>query len=150
MSLDFGKCFKVAMIPIAILVAIGIFQNVVGLIPFVNLILCFIGPLLALVSLAVLAWSGYKAVKEAGMDLVGGAVTGAVAGAVSSLVNAIIGFVLGLVGVGAGLATGGNDTVGAAIGVGFGIVGIIIAPIIGAMVGAVLGAIGAFVAGMKK
>jgi hypothetical protein len=150
MGIDIQKSLKVATIPIVILVGIGIFSNVIGAIPFLNFLLCIIGLPLTLISLVVNAWAGYKAVKEAGMDLVGGAVTGAVAGAVAGLINAIVGFVISLLGIGAGMVGGGGDAVGAAFGVGFGIIGIVLAPIIGAIVGAVLGAIGAFVAGMKK
>lgn len=150
MAIDIGKSIKVATIPIVILVVIGVVSNVIGAIPVLNFLLCLIGIPLTLISWAVLAWSGYKAVKEAQMDLVGGAVTGALAGAIAGLVNAIVGFLFSLLGLGAGLALGGEDGVGAAVGVGFGIVAVIIAPIVGAITGAIFGVIGAFVAGMKK
>src|SRR5574337_1140381 len=150
MGIDIGKSVKVATIPIAILVGIGIFSNVLGMIPFLSFLLCIIGLPLAIVGWVVTAWAGYKAVKEAGMDLVGGAVTGALTGAIAGLINAIIGFALSMLGVGVGVATGGTDGVGAVVGAGFGIIGIIVAPIVGAIFGAILGVIGAFVAGMKK
>lgn len=150
MAIDIGKSLKVGTIPIVILVVIGVVSNVIGAIPVLNFLLCLIGIPLTIVSWGVLAWSGYKSVKEAGMDVVGGAVTGALVGAISGLVNAIVGFLLSLLGIGAGLAMGGEDGVGAAVGVGFGIVGIVVAPIVGAVIGAIFGAIGAFVAGMKK
>jgi len=141
---DLKKSLDVAKIPIAILVAIGIFSNVVGLI--VPFLLCVVGLPLAIVGWAVNAWAGYKAVKEAKMDLVGGTVVGAVTGAVAGFINALIGFVFSMAGIG----TYGGGAEEFAIGAGLGMIGIIVAPIIGAIIGAILGAIGAFIAGMKK
>lgn len=146
MAIDFGKSLKVATIPIAILVAIGIVSHVIGLIPFLSFLLCIIGIPLAIVGWVVTAWSGYKAVKEAQMDLVGGAVTGALTGAVAGFINALIGFVLSLAGIGVGVASGGEVGLGEGIGIVAGIISLVIAPIIGAIIGAILGAIGAFVA----
>ena len=150
LNFDLGKSLKVGTIPIIVMVVIGIFGAVVGRIPVLSLLLCIVGIPLTLVSWAVNAWAGYKAVKEAGMDLVGGAITGAIVGAIAGLINAIIGFVLSILGIGVGMATGGTSGLGAAVGVGFGIFAIVLAPILGAIIGAILGAIGAFVAGMKK
>jgi len=153
LALDFGKCFKAALIPTVILVVLGIFQQVVGLIPVINFLVCLAGPLFFLITLVVLAWAGFSAAKG-GMDLVGGAVTGAIAGVVSAVINGIVGLVLNMLGIGVGTALGGNDLGGAAIGAGIGIVasiiGIVIGVFVGLAVGAVMGAIGAFVAGMKK
>jgi hypothetical protein len=146
MGIDLRKSLNVAMIPIAILVGIGIVTEVIRLVPFLNLLLCLVGIPLAIVGWVVTAWSGYKAVKEAQMDLVGGAVTGALTGAIAGFVNALISFVLSLAGIGMDVASNGAD-LGTAVGVGFGIVAIIIAPIVGAIFGAILGAIGAFIAG---
>ncbi|MEW6721977.1 MAG: hypothetical protein AB1324_01815 [Candidatus Micrarchaeota archaeon] len=150
MGIDIGKSLKVATIPIVILIAIGVFSAIIGAIPFVNFLLCLLGLPMWIVSLAVLGWSGYKAVKEAQMDLVGGAVTGGLAGLISSVVNGIVGLVMSMLGIGVGLATGGNDGMGAAVGVGFGVVAVVVGVVIGTITGLVLGAIGAFVAGMKK
>lgn len=149
MALDIGKSLKVAMIPIVILIAIGIFSTVVGAIPVLNMLMCVVGIPLTIVGWVVLAWSGFKAVKEAQMDLVGGAVTGALAGFVSGLVNGVVAFVFNMLGMGVGVATGG-DVGGAAIGAGFGAVVIVAGIVGGTVIGLVLGAIGAFVAGMKK
>ncbi|MFN7991710.1 MAG: hypothetical protein U0R44_06155 [Candidatus Micrarchaeia archaeon] len=147
MGIDIGKSFKVAMIPIAILVAIGIFSAIVGAIPVLNLLMCLVGIPLTLVSLVVTAWSGYKAVKEAQMDLVGGAVTGGLTALVAGVINGVVSFVLSLLGMGVGVATGG-DVGGAALGAGVGVVFIVVGVVVGTIVGLVLGAIGAFVAGM--
>lgn len=153
MALDFGKCFKAALIPTVVLVVLGIFQQVVGMIPILNFLVCLAGPLFFLIMLVVLAWAGFSAAK-AGMDLVGGAITGAIAGVISAIINGIVGLVLNMLGIGVGAALGNDDLGGAAIGAGIGIVGsiigIVLGVFIGLAVGAVMGAIGAFVAGMKK
>ncbi len=153
MALDFGKCFKAALIPTVVLVVLGIFQQVVGMIPVINFLVCLAGPLFWLISMVILAWAGFGAAK-AGMDLVGGAVTGAIAGLISSIINGIVGIVLMMLGIGVGTAMGGNDLGGAAIGAGIGLVGavigIAIGVVLGLVLGAVMGAIGALVAGMKK
>ncbi len=157
MAIDIQKSFKVAIIPIAALIGIGIVREIVfvaiGAIPFLGLILCAIGPLFGLLSLLVLAWAGYKSVKEAQMDIVGGAVTGAIAGVIGGIVDAVINFAFVALGLGAGLATGG-DMVGAGIGAAIGVIGLIIglvfAVFVGLVMGAIFGAAGAFVAGMKK
>ena len=148
--MDFQKSLKVAMMPAGIMIAIGVVSTLLG--TFVPLLACIVGLPVLLAQIVVNAWAGYKSVKEAGMDLMGGAVTGAVAGAIAGLVNAIVSFVLSLAGIGVGLATGGGSgaALGGALAAGIGIVAIILAPIFGAIVGLILGAIGAFVAGMKK
>jgi hypothetical protein len=149
LGIDIGKSLKVATIPIVILIAIGVFSSIVGAIPVLNILLCIVGIPLTIVSWVVTAWAGYKAVKEAQMDLVGGAVTGGLAALIAGIVNGIVSFVLSLLGMGVGVATGG-DVGGAAVGAGFGLVFIVVGIVIGTIIGLVLGAIGAFVAGMKK
>ncbi|MBI5227538.1 hypothetical protein HY988_03030 [Candidatus Micrarchaeota archaeon] len=148
--MDFQKSLKVAMLPAGIMIAIGVVSTLLG--TFVPFLVCIVGLPVMLAQIVVNAWAGYKAVKEGGMDLMGGALTGAITGAIAGLVNAIVGFVLSLAGIGVGLATGGGQgaAIGGAVAAGIGIIGIIIAPIFGAIIGAILGAIGAFVAGMKK
>ena len=149
MAFDIGKSLKVAMIPIVILVVIGIFSAVIGAIPVLNMLMCIVGIPLTLVALAVTAWAGYKAVKEAQMDLVGGAITGGLTSLISGIINGIVSFILSMLGVGVGVATGG-DVGSAAVGAGFGAVVIVGSIVVGTIIGLVLGAIGAFVAGMKK
>jgi hypothetical protein len=149
LALDIGKALKVATIPIVILIAIEVFSKVIGAIPLLNLLLCVTGIPLLVVSWIVMAWAGFKAVKEAQMDLLGGAVAGGLAGFISSVVGGVIGIVLQLLGVGVGVATGG-DLGGAALGMGFGVVFVVVGIAIGTISGLVLGAIGAVVAGMKK
>jgi hypothetical protein len=149
LAFDIGKSFKVAMIPIVILIAIEVFSKVIGAIPVLNMLMCVAGIPLLLLGWAVLAWAGFKAVKEAQMDLVGGAITGGLAGLVSSVVGGLLSLVLGMLGMGADVATGG-DMGNAAIGMGLGVVGVIVGVALGTIFGLVLGAIGAFVAGMKK
>jgi hypothetical protein len=150
LGIDIGKSLKVAVIPIVILIAIGVFSAVVGSIPVINLLTCITGIPLLLVSWAVLAWSGYKSVKEAQMDIVGGLITGLLAGGISGLVSSIVYFVMGILGIGASVALGSGDGATAALGVGIGIFGIAWGIGMGILQGAVLGAIGAFVAGMHK
>ncbi|MEW6748218.1 MAG: hypothetical protein AB1295_00730 [Candidatus Micrarchaeota archaeon] len=149
MAFDIGKAFKVGTIPIVVLILLGIFSTVVGAIPVLSMLLCVIGLPLAIIGWVVNAWAGYKAVKEAGMDLVGGALTGGLVAFVAGVVSGVVGFVVQLLGIGVGVA-GGNDIGGAAIGAGFGVIGIVFGVITGTVIGLVLGAIGAFVAGMKK
>ena len=149
MAFDIGKSLKVAMIPIVILIAIGIFSTIIGMIPVLNMLLCIVGLPLAIIGWVVIAWSGYKAVKEAQMDLVGGAITGGLAALISGVVNGLISFVLNILGVGVGVATGG-DVGGAAFSAGIGAVALVIGIVVGTIIGLILGAIGAFVAGMKK
>lgn len=148
MNIDFGKCFKIAMIPIVVLIVVNLVENFIGWIPFLGMILCLIWPLFTLARVLVVAWAGWSAAK-AGMDLLGGAVTGAITGAIGALVGAILSFGLNIVGIGAD-AVSGQAGVGSIIGAGFGIIAIILAPIGGAIFGAIFGAVGAFVAGMKK
>jgi hypothetical protein len=152
LAIDIGKSLKVATIPIAILVALGILQNVIGLVPFLGgVAICLTGPLFLIATLVVLGWAGYKAVKEAQMDLVGGAVTGAIAGVISGAIGAVVGFVFALLGVGADVA-GGGGAEGAAYGAVGSVIGLVFALvfgiIFGAVIGAIMGAAGAFVAGM--
>jgi hypothetical protein len=148
MSLDFGKCFKVAMIPIVALILVNLVENFIGWIPFLGLILCFIWPLFTLARIAIVVYAGWSAAK-AGMDLVGGAVTGAITGAVGAFVGALLTFGLSIAGIGAS-ALEGDAGVGSVIGAGFGILAIIFAPIGGAIFGAIFGLVGAFIGGMKK
>lgn len=155
--MDLKKAMDAAMIPAAILTVIGIGSAVIGAIPFLNVLLCLLGLPILIINIAVLGWSGFRAVKEFGMDLVGGAVVGAIAGLVSALIGGIVGLVLNLLGIGANMAAsgmGGGDVGGAAIGgaVGLvgGIVGLVVGVVFGTIFGAILGAAGAFVAGMKK
>lgn len=147
MALDIGKSLKVATIPIVVLIVLGIASNLVSLIPFLG---CIVGIPILVVSMAVLGWAGFKAAKEAGMDLVGGAVTGGLAGLISGIVNGIIGFVLSVLGIGVGMAMGGSDVGGAALGAGFVLIGVVVGVVFSLVLGLVMGAIGAFVAGMKK
>lgn len=150
---DIGKSINAALLPAVILIALGIVSNVIGAIPILNFLLCIIGIPLFIVNLAILGWSGFRAVKKYGMDLVGGAITGALAGGVSGFVNGIIGLILTMLGIGAGAAMGGGDLGGLAMGAGFeliaGIISIVVGLIFGLILGAILGAAGAFVAQKK-
>lgn len=149
MAFDIGKSLKVAMIPIVILIAIGVFSAVIGAIPVLNMLICIVGIPLLIVGWVVTAWAGYKAVKEAQMDLVGGAITGGLTALIAGVVNGVVSFVLNMLGMGVGVA-GGGDIGGAALGAGVGVVVIVVGVVVGTVIGLVLGAIGAFVAGMKK
>lgn len=143
---DFGKVTKAAMLPTGILIILGIAASILYAIPFLGgALACLTGIPLFLVQIAILGWAGFKAVKEEGLDLVGGVVVGTAAGAVSALVVAIVGFVIRLLGIGVIAATG--NTFAAATGGIAIILGIIIAPILGAIMGAVCGLVGALIAG---
>jgi hypothetical protein len=150
LAFDIGKALKVATIPIVILVAIELFSKIIMAIPLLNMLMCVVGVPLFIASLVVLAWAGFKAVKEAQMDIIGGALAGGIAGFVSSLIGGIVGLVLSMLGIGAGVALGNNDVGGAAIDAGMNVVGVIIGIGIGTVMGLIFGAVGAFVAGMKK
>ncbi|MBI5223857.1 hypothetical protein HY990_05545 [Candidatus Micrarchaeota archaeon] len=144
MLFDLQKIMKVGMIPAAALVGIAVVSQVMlRLVPFLA---CIVGLPLTLVNLVLLAWVGFKAVKEEGMTLVDAAIAGAVVGAVTSLISAIVSFAFLMLGG----ALGGSDAIDTAITGTIGIVGILLAPVVGAVMGAILSAIGAFVAGMKK
>ncbi|MBU0527442.1 hypothetical protein KKE92_03100 [Candidatus Micrarchaeota archaeon] len=147
--MDIKKVIKAAMIPAGILIAISVGSTVVGAIPVLNFLLCCLGIPIAIANIAVLAWSGYAAVKEHKLDLVGGVLTGGLAGFAGALVGGIVSFVFNMIGFGANVVAGGDVTNAALGGVG-GIIGIIIGIFIGTVAGLILGAIGAFVAGMKK
>jgi hypothetical protein len=122
---------------------------VIGLIPFLGaVILCITGIPMLIVDFVILGWAGFKAVKEGGLDILGGAVAGLIAGLISSVVVGVISFVLGLLGIAVGTATGG-DMGTAVLGGGFAIVGLIIGICWGSGLGLVAGAIGALVAGKK-
>lgn len=147
--LDIGKIFGAIMIPAVLLVLTGIFATVVGAIPVLNLLLCVVGLPLFVVNLAIMGWAGYKAAKEAGADVLGGAVGGGLAAFIAGTVSAVISVVLSVLGFGVTVATGG-DTGSGALGAGMGIVGALIGVVISTGFGLVLGAVGALVAGSSK
>ncbi|MCI0503689.1 hypothetical protein L0Y65_03170 [Candidatus Micrarchaeota archaeon] len=157
MAFDIGKALKTALIPAVLVIILGIISQgigfILGIVPFLSVIMCAIGPGIMLLQVICLAWAGFKAVKEAQMDLVGGALSGGIAGVISSVVLGVISAVLAVLGIGANVV--GSDSLGgAAIGAGIGIVAIVIGLVVGiifwTVVGLVMGAIGSFVAGMKK
>lgn len=154
MALDLKKCFNAALLPAAVLIVINVVVQL--LVAFVPMSACIVGlPVLAL-NLAILGWAGYSAVKERGMDLVGGAVTGTIAGVIAGLAGGIIGLVLMVIGIGGALAASGTGGAGAYAATGAAIIGvaaiigIVMGIVINAVEGAVCGAIGAYIAGMKK
>ena len=158
MKLDFGKMLKVATIPIVILIVVSLIKTFIGFVatifPPVGFALCALIPLTTLISIVVLAWAGFKAVKEAQMDIIGGALTGGLTSFVAGVVGGMIGLVINMAGIGVGLA-GSNSIGSAAIGVGMNAVGgvfnLIISVVTWTVFGLVLGAVGAFVAqNMKK
>lgn len=144
MALDIQKCLNAALMPAAVVIVVGIVLALLG--RFVPAAACLVGLPGLLINLVVLAWAGFRVVKEMGMDLVGGAVTGAIAGLVAGLVGGIINIVLmlalGVPGMGAAV---GAAVLGVAA-----VVGLIAGMVIGLVEGAICGAVGAFVAGMKK
>ncbi len=142
--IDVGKSLKAATVPLAIFVAIGVFASAIGY--FVST-LWFIGLLVPPVNAVLVAWAGYKAVKEQGLGILGGAISGLIVGTVGAVVNGIAGTALAFISyslyeVGAAF-TVAAILMGAFVGIAFWVV-------IGIVGGPILGAVGAYVAGMKK
>lgn len=133
--------------PIIAAIGLGIVGVILGFIPF---LVCLVGIPIFLVNIGILGWAGFKAAKEDGMDVTGGAVTGLVTGIVSSLVVGIINLVLALLGVGAVGALSnsgaGNTVLNAGITGVAGIIGIVFGVGFWAVVGALAGAGGAYYA----
>ncbi len=150
--MDIGKMVNLALIPTGALVALGIVQSVIGLIPGVGpYVGCITGPIGLVITMIVLGWTGYNAVKAGGLGVAEAAGTGAIAGALSSLINGIIGLVLLTLGF-AGAALGGdgaNAAFGTEVGVAIGLFVLVSATALGLVMGAVLGAIGGFIANRK-
>ncbi len=146
--MDFKKSLDAAMIPAAVLIAISVASSLIGAVPVLNVLLCILGLPLFVVNLAVLGWSGYRAVKEYSLDLVGGALTGGIAGFASALIGGIFSLILTFVGLSASAALTG-DVGDAALGGVFGVIGLAMGVVFGTILGLVLGAVGAFVAGQK-
>lgn len=154
--MDFKKIVDAALIPLAIITIIGVAGEIIGSFPFLGLLLCLLGLPILIVNLAVLGWSGFRAVKDFGMDLVGGTIVGTLTGLVSFLIIGLVGFILNMLGFGASMAAGGYGGSMAATAVvgAFSVIGGIISIIgrvaFGTIAGAVFGAIGAFIAQNKK
>lgn len=158
--MDIGKATRLAIIPIIVIVAGGLFTSIIAMVPMLKSLICVIGPMVLLVNIGVLVWAGYNSVKSAGFDISGAALTGAIAGGFASLINSIIGIVINLVAkmLGFGITTTiGKDittqlfgTINEAIFIGVAALLCIPAGIIfWAIVGAILGVIGGFIAGKK-
>ncbi len=147
---DMQKVMKVVPIPIAALIGVSVVGLVLSFVPALG---CIIGLPLMLAGWAVLGWAGFKAAKEEGMDLVGGAVCGAVTGIVGGLVGGLLNFAVIMLGFGAS-TLGSGDLAGAGVGAAIGgvalVIGLVFGVVMNTIFGAILGAIGAFVATMKK
>ncbi|MDD5340050.1 MAG: hypothetical protein PHV13_02265 [Candidatus ainarchaeum sp.] len=143
MALDIKKCFDASLMPAAVVIAIGILATLVG--RFVPTLACVLGLPVMLAGLIVLAWAGYRAVKEMRMDIIGAAVTGLLAGLIAALVGGIISLLLMIV-----LGAAGTGAAGVALFDVVAILGLVIGTVVGAVEGAVCGAVGGFVANMKK
>lgn len=150
--MDLGKCFNLALVPTGILIAIGIVQTALGLIRGIEIIGCLIGIPFLIITLVVLGWAGYNAVKVGGLDLPGAAVTGVIAGVISSLIAGIINLVAVMFITGPQIAAEGGEAAAVigSIGPVVGVIALIFGVLIGAVLGAVCGAIGGFIANRKK
>jgi len=121
-------------------------------IPFLNCLVCWIGPVLSLAigALYVHLASQEGAVVEIGEGAVGGALTGAIASGVNALIAGIMNLIFGTVGaatefLGEGEALPALTTAGATIG------GVLIGIITSVIAGAILGALGGVIyAAIKK
>ena len=154
MALNIGKCFNAALLPSIVLIIIAIImQLIVDFAPSATTVWINGSPQL-LVEMVILAWAGYRVVKEQGMDLFGGAVTGAIAGIISSFVSGIIHLLLVVLGISAGninptISGYGADMVSIIIMLAF-VLAVALITILGAVEGAVGGVIGAFIAIMNS
>ncbi len=142
-AIDVKKCLYSAFLPAAILIVVGFINH------FLNQTFPSAGYLIGaptwIFTIIVLAWSGYRVVKEQGMDFKGGTITGMLAGSIDLLVS---GGIVGMV-----MAYSSHNLNNAKEIAVFGLsvmLMIVIAVIFGAVLGAVCGAIGAYIAGMKK
>lgn len=158
MAFDIGKAFKVATIPIVIMIVWALIQTFIGfavnMFPPIGYALCVLAPIGLLLGVVIPAWAGFKAVKEAQMDIVGGAITGGLVGLVASIVGAVLTMIVSVLDIGAFVATSGMSPEYALAGAG-GLIGLAFSLVAGivfwTVVAVVLGAIGAFIAkNMKK
>jgi hypothetical protein len=147
---DMQKVMKVVPMPIAALIGVSIAGLVLSYIPVLG---CIVGLPLMVAGWVVLGWAGFKASKEEGMDLVGGAVCGAVTGVVGGLIGGLINFAVIMLGFGAS-TLGSGDLAGAGVGAAIGgvalVFGLVFGVVLNTVLGAIFGAIGSYVATMKK
>lgn len=148
--MDLGKMFKLSLVPAGVMILLSLVSIVISIVPVLNFLVCLTGPIGFVISLAVLGWAGYNAVKVGGLDVVGAAGVGAIAGGLSSFASGIVQLIVLTFGIGALGALGGDvgeGALGAGVGAAIGVIAVILGTILGLIVGAVLGAIGGFIAG---
>jgi hypothetical protein len=156
MALDINKCVKAAKLPAAPIILLSVIMVAI-LLAMAATVLPFIFGIIMLILCAiaiplVLAWAGFRAVKEYGMDIAGAALTGVMTGLGSALAFAIIlilGSVIDLLQLSASLDSGKLTETIAVIGLAVALA-IMVAIAVGVVMGAIMGAAGAFVAQMKK
>lgn len=118
-----------------------VFAVLANAIPFLICIVCWVGPVIGLVTGAL--YVHFTNRTDLGEGAAGGALSGAIGGAGSGIVNAIFSLIGGASGAGFSLLGGEGEAAAAAAG--GGIVGAISAIFGGIVGGAVLGAIGGLV-----
>ncbi|MEK6982165.1 MAG: hypothetical protein AABX38_04505 [Candidatus Micrarchaeota archaeon] len=158
---DIGKSINASLLPTTVYVILGIVVELLEKIPF--LIGAVLGCLLIvpkiIIGPLILAWAGYKAVKEKGSDLVGAALAGAFSGATGLTIVAIAAFIMQILGIiPAAIAAGAPETAGEGMmtftsGIFGGVVGVFAIGfylVTGILLGAIMGAIGGIIAGQKS
>jgi hypothetical protein len=144
MKLDTSVALKAGLIG----AGLGLVVAVLGRIPFLGCISCFLGPLAALVTGAL-----YVQFATGKVELADGALGGAVAGAISGAVNSLFSGLMNLI---FGTAQAASDLLGgefgaAALTAGASVGSVLVGIVVGAIVGAVLGLVGGIIyAAIKK
>ena len=135
---------------------IAVFNSVLGLIPFINTIVCLLSPLTMILNIGVLIYIGYLLASKM-FKLEDIAITAGLVGFVGGLISAILGIILNLLGLatrvaGSGLSGGnmGSAAMAGATSAGMGTVCALGGTVIAFIIGAVLGIIGYFVYDFMK
>lgn len=142
--IDIGKSLKASSIPLLVFIVLGFVSSLITI--FVPTLYC-VGWIVIPVNAVLVAWAGFRAAKEQGLDLVGGALAGMIVGTVGAIVTNVVGVVISII---ASFLNGANGL----LTIGFIIGGALLWTagwiVIGLIGGPILGAIGAYIAGMKK
>lgn len=142
--LDNKKLVEAAKLPAVVLVLMGVI-NAAVVFTMDWSVYTAISTLTLLISVAVLVWSGYNAVKKLKFDVVNAGMVGLLASVISAIVNGILNiFTMPIVAV----KYSGYLPAGAVV-AGFEVIGLLVAVILGAIVGFILSAIGGYI-GQKQ
>jgi hypothetical protein len=145
-KLEIKKIFNDALIPMAILIVLGIIRIFVSL--WASSFTMILTVLLLIIGAGILVLAGYRAVKDEGEDMAGGATKAAIAASISTLVLGVIELALTVIGI---TLSGTFESIlsgSPVFNVSF-VIGLIIMILICMVIGAILGAIGVFIAKRK-